>query len=161
MLVYIGNDTPPLSYSADISDVFLVSFVSMMEHGCQFHDRNSDGCCSIEFPFSGQRALQRTPSLTYLVVISPSHLPATDIAVLHGSGKPTDFSFSLWQLKMILLLNHEIFNDSPSQSSLYSFPLSTFLTHLVQLHVAFSSRYLLNSGQILLSLITIEKFKSI
>lgn len=39
MPVYIENDTPPLSYSADISDVFLVSFVSMMEHGCQFRDR--------------------------------------------------------------------------------------------------------------------------
>lgn len=39
MPVYIENDMPPLSYSADISDVFLVSFVSMMEHDCQFRDR--------------------------------------------------------------------------------------------------------------------------
>lgn len=79
MPVHIENDTPPLSYSADISDMFLVSFVSMIEHGCQFRDRRSGGC-PIEFPFSGQHALQRMPSFTYLAVISPSRLPATDAA---------------------------------------------------------------------------------
>jgi len=80
---YIENDTPPLSYSADISDVFLVSFVSMMEHGCQFRAiaaapwSSSDGC-PIEFPFSGRHALQRMPPFTYLAVIPPPRrrLPA-------------------------------------------------------------------------------------
>lgn len=105
MPVYIENDTPPLSYSADISDMFLVSFVSMMEHGCQFRDRRipwrSSGGCPIEFPFSGQHALQRIPLFTYLAVISPSHLPATDAAA-SSMALATDRLF-LWQLDMIFL----------------------------------------------------------
>lgn len=141
MLVYMENDTPPLSYSADISDVFLVSFVSMMEHGCQFRDRNSDGC-SIEFLFSGQRALQRTLSFTYLTVISPSYLLATGTAVLYSTSKPTDFSFSLAAQ-----------DDTPTQTVKYltiylsssSSTFSHFPDRLIQLYVAFSSCYLLNS----------------
>lgn len=111
----IENDMPPLSYSADISDVFLVSFVSMMEHGRQFHDRRapwrSSDSCPIEFPFSGQCALQRMPSFTYLAVISSSHLPATDTTVLHGTRNRLflPFGSSRWYSYP----SHEIFNDSP------------------------------------------------
>lgn len=133
---------PPLSYSADISDVFLVSFVSMMEHGRQFHDkrapwRTSDGC-PIEFPFSGQCALQRMPSFTYLAVISPSHLSATDTAIPSPRHSQTDrlflpFGSSRWYSYS----NYEIFNDSPFRSPVFC-PLRrgvSFLTCLVRSHV--------------------------
>jgi len=102
---YIENDTPPLSYSADISDMFLVSFVSMMEHGCQFRAiavapwSSSDGC-PIEFPFSGRHALQRMPPFTYLAVIPPPRRRRRRLPAL--GRRPTFPSF--WQLEMMLLL---------------------------------------------------------
>jgi len=97
---------PPLSYSADISDVFLVSFVSMMEHDRQFHDkgapwRNSGGC-PIEFLFSGQYALQRMLCIylfnRYFILSLTGHQHRR----LPQHSQPT--FLSLWQLKMILVL---------------------------------------------------------
>lgn len=115
MPVYIENDTPPLSYSVDISDMFLVSFVSMMEHDCQFRDRRipwrSSSGCPIEFPFSGQHALQRMPSFTYLAVISPSHLPATDAAASSRALGTDRLFLPFGSLRWYSYSNHEIFND--------------------------------------------------
>lgn len=147
---YIENDMPPLSYSADISDVFLVSFVSMMEHGRQFHDRRtpwrSSNGCPIEFPFSGQRALQRMPSFTYLAVILPSHLPATtDIAPSFAALATDRFFLPFGSSRWYSYSNHEIFNDSPFRSPVF-YSLRRFLIsiRLVQSRVYWSHCFATN-----------------
>lgn len=89
---------PPLSYSANISDVFLVSFVSMMEHGRQFRRCRWRGSRRwLPYRVSIFRtvvcASQRMPSFTYLAVISPSHLPATDTPPVSSTALATDRLF--------------------------------------------------------------------